>query len=277
MQSKRQCRTIPLSKQPLTLVLIQLRFSSLLNISDYIPAIQDQLRKNGFPLVYHKNIAKLEASPSGLEQVAVSQWKFETPERHTSVILDQDQILLQTTTYESFEKFIELYFSILKPVLDITEHGTHGIAGRLGLRYVDQVTRQSHDDDIDSYLRPSMQGMSSPYFKNKKKRYTHIEVADTELRNGQKGMLSIRILRNAEQLDLPSDLYSEAPVRLRIIDVNDDFALIDMDHGCENPFPSNCIGIPIDQLEDIYFALHDTIDEVFFQSVITEEGVKKWM
>ncbi len=175
------------------------------------PCFQDQLRKNGFPLVYRKNIAKLEASPSGLEQVAVCQWKFETPERHTSVILDQDQILLQTTAYESFEKFIELYFSILKPVLDITEHGTHGIAGRLGLRYVDQVTRQSHDDDIDSYLRPSMQGMASPYFKNKKKRYTHIEVADTELRNGQKGMLSIRILRNAEQLDLPSDLYSEAP------------------------------------------------------------------
>ncbi|HRC83537.1 MAG TPA: TIGR04255 family protein [Rectinema sp.] len=277
MQSKKQLKTIQLSKQPLALVLIQLRFSPLLNISDYIPALQDHLRKNGFPLVSHKNIAKLEASPSGLAQVTVSQWKFETPEKHTSVILDQDQVLLQTTMYESFEKFIEQYFAILKPVLDSTEHGTHGIAGRLGLRYVDQVTRQFSDDDIDSYLRSSMRGIASPYFKNKKKRYTHIEVTDTELRSGQKGMLSIRILRNAEQRDLPSDLYNEAPVRPRTIDMNDDFALIDMDHGCENPFPSECTGIPINQLKEIYFALHHIIEEVFFQSVITEEGVKKWI
>ena len=277
MQSKRNCRTIPLSKQPLALALIQLRFSPLLNISDYIPALQDHLRKNGFPLVSHKNIAKLEASPSGLAQITISQWKFETPERHTSIILDQDQILLQTTDYESFEKFIDRYFSILTPMLEITEHATHGIAGRLGLRYVDQVTRQFSDDDIDSYLRSSMRGIASPYFKNKKKRYTHIEVTDTELRSGQKGMLSIRILRNAEQRDLPSDLYSEAPMRLRTIDIDDDFALIDMDHGCENPFPLDRTGIPINQLEEIYFALHDTIDEVFFQSVVTEEGLKKWM
>jgi len=276
MNSTRKCRTVPLSKQPLALVLIQLRYSPILNLKEYIPVIQDRLRKIGFPLVYSKNMKKLVISSTELKPEDMQQWKFETPDKRSSVIVDQDQALLQTTDYHSFEEFLQQYFAVLNPFLKITEHGVHGTALRIGLRYVDQVTLQSDTDTIDSYLRPPICGMVSPFFKNKYKQYTHIEVGETELRNGRKGTLSIRVLRNAEGLDLPSDLYQEAPVRLRTIDVKDDFALIDMDHGCEQPFPQNQVGIPVQQLEELYFGLHDTIIEVFHESVVTLEGVEKW-
>ncbi len=276
MKTTRICRTIPLSKQPLALVLIQLRYSPILNLKEYIPPIQDRLRKIGFPLVYLKNMKKLVISSSELMPMDMQQWKFETQDKRSSVIVDQDQALLQTTDYHSFEEFLKRYFAVLQPILEITEHDIHGRAQRVGLRYVDQVTLQSDTDTIDSYLRPPMRGMVSPFFKNKHKQYTHIEVGETELRNGQKGTLSIRVLRNAEGLDLPSDLFQEAPLRLRMIDVKDDFALIDMDHGCEEPFSHNQVGIPIQQLEELYFSLHDTIIEVFHESVVTGEGVEKW-
>lgn len=276
MSPTRNCRTVPLSKQPLALVLIQLRYSPILNLKEYIPAIQDRFRKIGFPSVQVKNVKKLEISPSGLMPTDMWQWKFEAQDSRSSIIVDEDQILLQTTNYHSFEEFIEQYFTILQSFLAVTEHDSFGNALRIGLRYIDQVTLQSDTDTIDSYLRSPLRGMVSPFFKNMLKQYTHIEVGKTELRSGQNGTLSIRVLRNVEGLDLPSDLYQEAPLRLRKIDVKKDFALIDMDHGCEQPFPYNQAGIPVQQLEELYFGLHDTIIEVFHESVVTLEGVEKW-
>lgn len=276
MKPTRTCRSVPLSKQPLALVLIQTRFSPILNISDYVPKIQDSLRKLSFPLFVSKTSAKLEPSLDGIRPIPITQWRFETSDQRTSIILDQDQILLQTTNYHSFEEFISLYISVLSPVLDITKHASFGLVERLGLRYVDQVTLQGDNDDIDSYLRPGLRGTESPYFKNTLKRYSYIDVGDTVLRSRHKGTLSVRVLRNFEHLDLPSDLFQEAPIRAKNIDVNKDFALIDMDHGCERPFPTDTKGINPNELEELYFGMHDIVIEVFHGAIVTEEGIKKW-
>jgi uncharacterized protein (TIGR04255 family) len=44
MTTKRNCRYVPLSKQPLVLVLCQVRFSPVRKMGDYIPAIQEEFR-----------------------------------------------------------------------------------------------------------------------------------------------------------------------------------------------------------------------------------------
>jgi len=116
MNSTRKCRTVPLSKQPLALVLIQLRYSPILNLKEYIPVIQDRLRKIGFPLVYSKNMKKLVISSTELKPEDMQQWKFETPDKRSSVIVDQDQALLQTTDYHSFEEFLQHVFRCFKAI-----------------------------------------------------------------------------------------------------------------------------------------------------------------
>ncbi len=47
---ERSCRYVPLANQPLVLVLGQVRFSPVRQIGDYIPAIQEEFRRHGFPI-----------------------------------------------------------------------------------------------------------------------------------------------------------------------------------------------------------------------------------
>ena len=50
MTTTRNCRYVPLSKQPLVLVLCQVRFSPVRKMADYIPAIQEEFRRHAFPI-----------------------------------------------------------------------------------------------------------------------------------------------------------------------------------------------------------------------------------
>ena len=157
------------------------------------------------------------SSSEEIKQIPMAQWVFESVDKGTSLILDERQVLLQTVQYDSFEPFVERYLAILDKVMKKTDHSSFGVIERLGLRYVDQIRKQSEDDDVASYLRPQLRGMDSAFFKNSSKRYSFATLGDTELRNGRKGKLSIRIIRNNEGLDLPPDLIPDAPRRSRQI------------------------------------------------------------
>ena len=216
---------------------------------------------------------RLDVSSEEIKQIPMAQWVFESVDKGTSLILDERQVLLQTVQYDSFEPFVERYLAILDKVMKKTDHSSFGVIERLGLRYVDQIRKQSEDDDVASYLRPQLRGMDSAFFKNSSKRYSFATLGDTELRNGRKGKLSIRIIRNNEGLDLPPDLIPDAPRRSRQISSGQDLALIDMDHGCDGPIGP---GIKQEELEELFFGLHDIVIEVLYESVASEEGIRKW-
>jgi len=273
MSAERACRKLKLKKQPLALVLIQTRFSPVSNMAKYIHEIQDGLRRSGFPFFRPKTAIKLDMTQEGPKISPFDQWVFESADRYSSVIIDASQVSLQTTCYDSFEAFAEHYLKVLYIAMKITEHATYGVPVRLGLRYVDQVSPQYPEDTVDSYLNPSLRGMETDYFKNQFKNYSFATVGDTSLQNSHQGKLSIRILRNPGKMDLPPDLMDDAPPRMKQIDYDKDFALIDMDHGCEGPFGK---GIDIEELEALFYAMHDVIIEVFFSSVISKEGIEKW-
>jgi len=273
MATKRTCRKCKLTKQPLALVLIQTRFSPISNLDKYIPDIQDKLRRNGFPYMTARKGTAFELSPAGIQPTIIDQWVFDTADRRTSVIMDGRQVLLQSTSYDTFEPFLAQYLVVLNIVMKITEHDKFGICDRLGLRYIDQVVKQDKEDSIDSYLRPELRGMTSSFFLTDKKRYAFTNVVTTQLPSKETASLSMRIYRNNDTLDLPPDVYAGAPPRLRIIDTSDDFALIDMDHGCT---VRSGPGIQKDALEKLFFRLHDVIIEVFYESVVSEEGMQKW-
>jgi uncharacterized protein (TIGR04255 family) len=273
MAIQRTCRNNKLSKQPLALVLIQTRFSPISNLDKYIPDIQDELRRTGFPYLTQKTGMRLDVMPEEIKQTSMAQWVFETVDKGTSLILDERQVLLQTVQYDSFELFIKQYLEILDIVMKKTDHSSFGVIERLGLRYVDQIIKQDEKDDIASYLRPELRGMDSSFFKNSSKRYSFATLGDTELRSKRKGKLSIRIIRNNEGMDLPPDLIQDAPRRLRKVEPGLDLALIDMDHGCEGPIG---LGVKREGLEELYFGLHDIVIEVLYDSVVTKEGMQKW-
>jgi uncharacterized protein (TIGR04255 family) len=273
MTTIRTCRKWKLTKQPLALVLIQTRYSPISNLNKYIPDIQDELRRIGFPYMATRKETAFDLLPTGIQPTIIEQWVFETVDKHTSVIMDERQVLLQSTQYDAFEIFLEQYLIVLNIVMKITEHETYGICERIGLRYVDQVVKQSEMDTIDSYLRPELRGMSSSFFMKDKKRYAFTNVVITQLPSMEPASLSIRVYRNNNTLDLPPDVHAGAPPRLRNIDTLDDFALIDMDHSCTIRLGP---GIQKEVLEKLFFGLHDVIIEVFYESVVSKEGTQKW-
>lgn len=273
MKVKRNCPYVPLSRQPLVLVLAQARFSPVLKIEEFLQEIQDFLRKNGYPINSGQKSVLFEVGPNGIRQTEAPQWRFENPDQTAVVLLDQGQILLQTTAYKRFESFADEFLRILSFVLRITESDKFGVIARLGLRYVDLIQRQTQDDSIDVYLRPELRGILCSEYIDTRKRYTLSTIGETMLNDNWSGTLAIRIIRGEKGIDLPPDLLDAAPANRRPVSGNEEIAIVDMDHYWNGSIGPN---IEIPPIEEILFSLHDSIINGFHRSVITEDGIKKW-
>ncbi|HOC30416.1 MAG TPA: TIGR04255 family protein [Treponemataceae bacterium] len=273
MSATRNCPSVPLSKKPLALVLIQVRYSPIAKIADFIPEIQDMFRKNGYPVQTNPKIVTFEVGPEGIKQTETAQWRFETPGKETVVLIDQGQILLQTTKYTSFELFFTEYLKLVSLVMAITEHDEYGICTRLGLRYVDQIRKQTADDTIESYLRPELRGMECSEYADSRKQYTLSTIGKTMLSPETNGTLAIRIIRGERGLDLPPDLLAAAPAGRTTVSPDEDIALIDMDHYWDGSLGP---GFDEKRMEELFYRLHDTIIRGFHRSVVSEEGIAKW-
>jgi len=68
-KTTRKCRYVPLSKQPLVLVLCQVRFSPVRKMGDYIPGIQEAFRRHAFPIERAGRIQQLTITPAGVHAV----------------------------------------------------------------------------------------------------------------------------------------------------------------------------------------------------------------
>ncbi len=274
MCATRNCPSVPLSKKPLALVLIQVRYSPIAKIAEFIPEIQETFRRNGYPIQGNLKAVSFELGPEGLRaKDETPQWRFETPDKETVVLLDQGQILLQTTKYSSFEIFFAEYLKLLSLFMTITEHDEYGLCTRLGLRYVDQIRKQSEDDTIESYLRPQLRGMECREYVDSRKQYTLSTIGKTSLAPDINGTLAIRIIRGERGLDLPPDLLAAAPAGRLRVSPEEDMALIDMDHYWEGSLGP---GFDEARIEELFYRLHDSIIRGFHGSVVSEEGIEKW-
>jgi len=277
MPSKRNCSYNPLSKQPLALVLAQVKFSPIQAMEEYIPKIQDHLRKSGYPVYSEQQnfvFEVLPVVPANIKQITIIQWRFESPSLDAVVIIDKEQVLFQTSSYSNFEDFIREFLTILKVVFQFTEHEKFGIVSRLGLRYVDQIRKLNKTDDIDSYLRKELRGMTCTEYADDKKQYSIAMLGNTKPAKTFEGQLAIRIFRGERGIDLPPDLMPSAPSNRKTVSPDEDIAMVDMDHywiGSKGP-DNNIIQI----IEEMFYRLHDTIINGFQNSVISEEGMKKW-
>ena len=139
MTTKRNCRYVPLSQNPLVLVLSQVRFSPVRKIGDYIPGIQEAFRRHGFPIERAGKFQQLTITPAGVHAVEQERWEYSTKDEQWSVTVLQDSVVLQTTAYQRFEAFAEKLEVAVKTVLEQTEQDKLGLILRVGLRYVDLI------------------------------------------------------------------------------------------------------------------------------------------
>ena len=272
---KRECRYLPLSKQPLVLALCQVKFSPVRQMAEYISKIQDEFRRQGFPI--ERTITAtpgIVISAVGMQVNAMERWEFRNRDETTSIVVTHESVVLLTTRYDRFENFAATLKRAVDTVLKITEQSEFGVIERIGLRYVD-VVEPRPGEDFRTYLRPGFHGPSDGLFRPATSHVFVRVVGRTEVkRAGQpftEGTLAVRVLQNNLGMDLPPDLVDQTPRRSRTIEPGTLVTLIDMDHFIEGSFDPRT-----DEIIALAYGLHDQVIEAFHEHIVTPEAIEVW-
>jgi uncharacterized protein (TIGR04255 family) len=265
---KRACRYAPLSKQPLVLVLCQVRFSPV-KMEDYIAPIQEEFRRQGFPIERAGKVQQLTISPAGIQTVEQERWEYRTKDEAWSVLVLRDSVVLQTTAYQRFEGFAEHLQRALAMVLSKTEHDKLGRIQRVGLRYVDLIQPRS-GEDFRHYLRPGFHGVADAVFQPGTHRL-HVESVGTTAVGDTTGTMVVRVVQNDQGFDLPPDLAGGSPKHVSRAKPGELVTLVDMDHYLEGNFEPN-----VDWVLGRAYQMHDHLIETFHNHVVSDAAIEVW-
>ncbi len=265
----RKCRYVPLSNQPLVLVLCQVRFSPVRKMADYIPAIQEEFRRHGFPIERAGKVQQLTITPGGVQVSEQERWEYLTKDERWSVTVLQDSVVLQTTAYEKFEGFAEHLGRAVRTVLTKTEQDEFGVVERVGLRYIDLV-QPGQGEDYRAYLRPGFHGVADEVFQPRSHRL-HVESVGRTKVGDMDGTMILRVVQNDQGFDLPPDLVVGAPKHQSRATPTELVTLVDMDHFIEGKFEPDTEWVVARAYE-----LHDHIIETFHKHIVTEKAVEVW-
>ncbi|NRF69200.1 TIGR04255 family protein [Aquincola sp. S2] len=151
----------PLKNPPVYLTMAQVRFNAVLKLANYLPDIQEALRKAGYPVYQaHKavvlQIAVQDGQPTPMPTLR-ERYSFGNLDKTHTFWLDNEAFALQSTHYGHFESFSEVFMTGMSRVheavqLDYTD--------RIGLRYLDRVFPRK-GDTLDKYLFPEAMGLGN--------------------------------------------------------------------------------------------------------------------
>ena len=152
---------VALKKPPVYLTVVQVRFNPILKLAEFLPAVQEGMRRAGFPAYQAQTAIALQLTVQGGHPAPVpfvrERSSFGNVDKTHEFWLDSDSLALQSTNYGNFESFSEVFLNGLALVhdavhLDFTE--------RIGLRYLDRVFPLG-DDTLAQYLVPQALGLSA--------------------------------------------------------------------------------------------------------------------
>jgi uncharacterized protein (TIGR04255 family) len=269
----RKIPPVKLEKQPLVLVLCQARFSPVENIKTYMPTIQDEFRKQGYPIQEHRtNMQRAIMQDGSFKEIGTfDQWILKRKDEKASIIVDKGQVLFQTTDYDTFEPFLAKFLGALEKVLALTEHDKFGVIQQLGLRYVDVIQREFNEDELKETLREGFSGVSSKAFSAGTKRMAMETSGRTNLPGGQKGTLVVRLFQNDLGLDIPPDLVADALPRPIAAEKEKLITILDTDHFMAGKFETSRKWVEV-----AMHGLHDQVIDVFHNHVVTPKALEKW-
>ena len=254
---------------PVYFTVVQVRFNPVLNLESYLASIQDKMRGSRFPDFKREVIQQLVVPFGSGDGGQVPTPSFSPQARCTfgdinntsSFILENNALALQTTAYETFERFSKTFLDGLRVVheglrLDFTE--------RVGLRYLDAVL-PSTNESLSKFLTPEVLGLSEKIGG----KLIH-SVSESVTINAV-GQLISRVIIQDGHVGLPPELATLTP-RLdpRFTQPDGRHAIIDTD-----AFHQQRESFDLDKLESKMLVLHDEIDKSF-RATVTPHALKVW-
>jgi uncharacterized protein (TIGR04255 family) len=235
----------------------QVGFSPVMSMASFVPEIQEQMRKTGFPEFQAGQFMQLRFSNDGTEAEALDShplWIFMNEAQTLCFVLSADSLTLQTTAYETHGTFIPEVirgFDLVRSVVGM------GFVKRVGLRYLDAIQPEAAEN-VNDYLVEGLHG---------------VEVADrlvaggTELifdrelpRWGTHSRVVVKVHRANGSIGFPLGLEPAGLVLQPRFSAwgPADHAVIDTDH-----YVQQTIAVGEAQLRPVFEDLHESVAEVF--------------
>lgn len=255
-----------LENSPLVFVLGQVKIAPILKMPDYLPEIQEGLRKIGFPGYECRTTQEIVFGPVN-QQLQTERWFFTNRDKTRSVILARDFVILATSVYENFEEFVTTFGTALEILKEIC---SPEFSSRLGLRYVDLI-RPAAGESIDTYLQPGIRGLPPADLGVSSILHQMQFRAQTPV-----GVLSVRLWQNRDGRVLPPDIAGdEVAFRVNLLPHSDEqsnelLTILDIDHFSEDQRDYDTEALILDM-----WSLHDGTDRAF-RSVVTPEAMALW-
>jgi uncharacterized protein (TIGR04255 family) len=192
---------VRMSKPPIFYIIGQVQFSPILEMRQYVPKIQEQLRKE-FPDFKEDAINAFQLQfESGKPKPAFNQtsrWHFNKPDGMSGFLLQPTSLSFHTTAYNTFEPFLA---DMMRGIEIVHKAAALGLVESVAIRTLDVVVPEA-ETKVQQYLNPQACGLS--------------EDLDGELRQSSvecvrdfppHGALISRVAIVNGSLGMPMDLY----------------------------------------------------------------------
>ncbi|MBY0545542.1 MAG: TIGR04255 family protein [Gammaproteobacteria bacterium] len=259
---------LKLSSSPLRYVLAQIKFTSIENIAEYVPKLQDKIRRD-FPHFQEVKIQSVQLKEAqALSAGTLVLWHFMDKDRHVGIILDKQSIVIHTSDYQDCETLLKRWGRVLTCFHEILNIS---LITQSGLRYINII--ENDYTNID----PRLQG-----FHLKGDVFAAGDfLSRTEMtQKSDQGLIKIQTAR-ASNKKLLGD-FKEIFLPLDLLDIggmlsfehykvlNNEFLLLDVDH-----FKQENADFEMTTVMDSFRQLHEGAYQAFVQAV-GSENLKRW-
>jgi uncharacterized protein (TIGR04255 family) len=254
-----------LTEDPLALVLCQVQFSRIQKMPDYIPEIQERLRKDGFPEGAGGQVYRLHWEMGKQPEVSPARHdEFRSKDGCWAAVVAEDSLAVFTTHYDRFEGFAERFRTVLGIAHGVVDFSSGSVL-RVGLRYIDVIAPKDGETWRD-YLQDGLHGPHAPMFDEPTPSLAQEFTGHTSI-----GKTTVRISQNSLGQQLPDGTLVKPMPHRRSYDKGQLLTLVDTDTYDESQrdFDLQAVVATVD-------ALHKQSNRVFFNHLITQHALKAW-
>ncbi len=259
-----------LTNAPVYYTLAQVQFNPVLDLDNFVPAIQSKMREAHFPDFKKEVFQRLDFPVLGTEQgqmvpptmTTQSRYMFGDLKGQTAFLLEANVLTLQTTAYDTFGTFSGALMAALNVLhsklrLDFVD--------RIGLRYLNAIQPLNDGEQISDFLVKEVLGLSQRSHGQLQQSISETAV----LTNA--GQLISRVIVRDGQIGLPLELSgSGLNIAPQFTQQQGIHAIVDTDASFaqREAFESS-------QIKDRLMALHDEI-EASFEATVTKHAWAAW-
>lgn len=255
----------PLKNPPVYFTVAQVRFNPLLKLIDFLPSIQEGLRKIGFPAFSSHNTVALQfAVQDGQtvpQPVPHEQYLFANVEQTHCFVLSANSLTFQSTDYGTYQRFSEAFLEGLALVHKEVELA---FTDRVGLRYLDHVSPKE-GDRLPLYLAPGVQGLSAQLGGDP------VHAFSEALNTVGNVTLRARVVIRNGRLGFPPDLRPQGmAVQQRFLQAQGMHAILDTDGAVDGRALFS-----LDSVRQHLRSVHEVIGAAF-KATVTEHAIAVW-